>query len=126
MAALIDRRPPPLQSPSRFFAAGAFERRPELRQIFERPRPAPDIERQRRRALALESFDSLGRLAEVRAPTQVIGALGDQVIPPASSCALAERIPGARLIMLEGVGHALTWEAPERVALLIRDFFVEA
>jgi len=124
--AAIGRYPPPPVSPDLFFAPGAFERRPELRKFLERGRVAPpDAERQRRRALAAESFDSLDQLATINAPTLVLGAWGDQILDAASSWALAECIPEARLVVLEAVGHALTWEAPERVAPLIRGFLAE-
>ena len=124
--AFLARSSPTPPSPDAFFAPGAFERRPELRKFLERERVAPpDLERQRRRLVASENFDSLDQLSSIRAPTLVLGAWGDQVCSAASSWALAERIPDARLIVLEAVGHALTWEAPERVAPLIRGFLAE-
>jgi pimeloyl-ACP methyl ester carboxylesterase len=33
---------------------------------------------------------------------------------------IAAAIPGARLELLEGVGHLFWWEAPERSAALLR------
>ena len=39
--------------------------------------------------------------------------------PTASS--IAALIPGARLELLEGVGHMFWWEQPERVAELVRE-----
>jgi pimeloyl-ACP methyl ester carboxylesterase len=117
--------PAPL-APDIFFAPGAFKRRPELGKFLERQRVVPpDAARQRRRLVASEAFDSLEQLSSIRAPTLVLGAWKDQVLNAASSFAIAERIPNARLIILEGVGHALTWEAPDRVAPIIRGFLSE-
>ena len=54
----------------------------------------------------------LGRLASL--PTLVIHGTDDPLFPPAHGRALADAIPGARLVELEGVGHQLppphTWE----------------
>jgi pimeloyl-ACP methyl ester carboxylesterase len=53
------------------------------------------------------------RLGEVRAPTLVIHGTDDPVFPPAHGAALAAEIPGAELLLLEGVGHELppwTWD----------------
>ncbi|WP_218221572.1 alpha/beta fold hydrolase [Nesterenkonia sp. Act20] len=47
-------------------------------------------------------------------PTLVLHGAADPLFPPAHGRALAEAIPGARLIMLDGVGHQLppraTWD----------------
>ena len=46
----------------------------------------------------------------------------DLITPPALSEELARRIPGARLVMLPGVGHGALWEAPETFNRLCLDF----
>jgi pimeloyl-ACP methyl ester carboxylesterase len=51
-----------------------------------------------------------GRLADVRIPTLVLHGTDDPLFPPAHGEALAEEIPGARLVPLEGMGH----EVPPR------------
>ncbi|GGJ78639.1 hypothetical protein GCM10011583_07780 [Streptomyces camponoticapitis] len=45
------------------------------------------------------------RLAELAAPTLVLHGTEDPLFPSAHARALAEGIPGARLIILDGVGH---------------------
>jgi pimeloyl-ACP methyl ester carboxylesterase len=53
------------------------------------------------------------RLGEVRAPTLVIHGSHDPVFPPGHGAALADEIPGAELLLLEGAGHELpraTWD----------------
>jgi magnesium chelatase accessory protein len=50
--------------------------------------------------------------------TQIIGS-NDRAIPPDQAFQLAERIPGAEVALLRGVGHLAQEEAPHRVAPLI-------
>jgi pimeloyl-ACP methyl ester carboxylesterase len=47
------------------------------------------------------------RLKEITAPTLIIGGTEDPVLPFPHSVALAEGIPGAKLIAVEGMGHEL-------------------
>ncbi len=49
-----------------------------------------------------EQAEALKRL---RVPTLVIHGTDDPILPPAHGTALAETIPGARLLMLNGLGH---------------------
>lgn len=49
----------------------------------------------------------VGRLAEIQAPTLVIHGTADPVLPYAHGLALAQAVPGARLLTLEGTGHEL-------------------
>jgi pimeloyl-ACP methyl ester carboxylesterase len=46
-------------------------------------------------------------LAHVRVPTLVIEAPADPVVPPPHAARLARAIPGARLVAVDGLGHAL-------------------
>jgi pimeloyl-ACP methyl ester carboxylesterase/SAM-dependent methyltransferase len=54
--------------------------------------------------------DVRSRLGEVTAPALVIHGSEDPLFPPAHGEALANEIPGAELLLLEGVGH----QAPPR------------
>jgi len=65
-----------------------------------------------------------GELAAVRCPTLVVAAELDGFIPLARTRALAEGIRGARFIVIEGAGHAVVVEQPERIATLCLDFLV--
>ena len=47
------------------------------------------------------------RLHTVRAPTLVIHGTVDPLVPPANGKDTAASIPGAKLLMIEGMGHAL-------------------
>lgn len=61
-------------------------------------------------------------LAVLRAPTLLIAGGQDRMTPPRAATALAAAIPGARLAVLPGCGHALMAERPDGVLDLLRDF----
>jgi pimeloyl-ACP methyl ester carboxylesterase len=69
---------------------------------------------------AITAHDTSARLAQIEAPTLVIHGDEDQMLPVANGRAIAAAIPGARLEILEGVGHMFWWEQPQRSAELIR------
>jgi pimeloyl-ACP methyl ester carboxylesterase len=56
------------------------------------------------------SGDRSRRLGEVRAPTVVIHGTRDPLVRPASGRSVASAIPGARLVMVPGMGHDLPRE----------------
>jgi pimeloyl-ACP methyl ester carboxylesterase len=58
------------------------------------------------------------RLRRVRCPALVIGADHDRVVPDAVADRYAELL-GARIERLEGTGHALAIEQPEKAAALV-------
>ena len=67
--------------------------------------------------------DSVLRLGtQVLCPTLVIQGSQDAVVGPARGAAVADAIPHAQLITLEGCGHAPHLRDPVRTNLLIRDF----
>jgi pimeloyl-ACP methyl ester carboxylesterase len=66
------------------------------------------------------------RLGRISTPTLVIGAAGDGIVPRVHPERYAERIPGARLEMLEDAGHAVFIEEPKRVSDLALDFLEHA
>lgn len=66
------------------------------------------------------------KISKVRAPTLVIWGELDPMFPVEFGARLAREIPGARLEVMAGVGHAPPEEAPARtVELLMRHFGVE-
>jgi pimeloyl-ACP methyl ester carboxylesterase len=46
-------------------------------------------------------------LASITVPTLVIRGTGDPVVPPEAGIDTAEALPGARLMLIEGMGHDL-------------------
>lgn len=71
---------------------------------------------------AIRRFDAYRALPKVRSPTLVATGVADVLVPPRNSITLAARIPGARLELLNDLGHRAIWEAPEEMAELIGDF----
>ncbi len=55
-------------------------------------------------------------LRRIAAPTLVIWGDQDAILPLSDQQALAAAVPGARLVIYRGEGHAFYWEEPERVA----------
>ena len=107
---------------SRFFSPKTALERPELIQgalsaFMRRPH---DI--QMRRSRVTDRFESEGRLSGIRARTLVIGSLSDRVIDPLASLRIAKEIRVSTLTYLNGVGHAIAIEAPQRVTRIIREF----
>jgi pimeloyl-ACP methyl ester carboxylesterase len=70
---------------------------------------------------AIMAHNTSARLPSLSLPTLVIHGTEDQMLPPANGELIASLIPGARLELLEGVGHMWWWEQPARGAALVRD-----
>jgi len=88
----------------RFPEDEAFDRARGER-CFERGLSPAGVGRQFRAILA--SGSRKGRLHAVQAPTLVIHGTVDPLVHPAGGKDTAASIPGAKLLMIEGMGHAL-------------------
>ncbi|QRN97716.1 alpha/beta hydrolase [Archangium violaceum] len=80
---------------------------PDIRRKVERM-----LERARNPAAAMNhglvpsaTHEQAEALKRLRVPTLVIHGSEDPILPPAHGVAVAETIPGARLLMLQGLGH---------------------
>ena len=62
--------------------------------------------------LAAWLHNCYGRLDRIRAPTLVVHGACDRIIPVANAHMTAERVPGARLKILEDAGHLYPTEEP--------------
>jgi pimeloyl-ACP methyl ester carboxylesterase len=74
---------------------------------------------------ACNAFDVMERLGQIAAPTLVIGGTADQMTPFKYAAHLAEKIPGARLVMIEGQGtwscsNSRTWHATCRFLAIVQ------
>ncbi|KAK1710770.1 uncharacterized protein CLUP02_16211 [Colletotrichum lupini] len=65
-------------------------------------------------------FDYTEQLSEITAKTLVVVGDKDWICPPENSKLIAERIPGARLLLVEGANHGVHAEKPEVVLGEIR------
>jgi pimeloyl-ACP methyl ester carboxylesterase len=75
--------------------------------------------------VACDSFDVLARLGEIGAPTLVVAGTADQLIPLKYGAYLAEHVPHARLVTLQGGGHMMALEQPGAVAAAVTEFLKE-
>lgn len=75
--------------------------------------------------LACQAFDMRDQLDQIAAPTLVQGATGDRMVPLKFSITLGERIPRARLVVIEEAGHMFPLEKPAQVARAILDWLPE-
>lgn len=65
---------------------------------------------------ALRDDDVAAELGKIAAPTLVVSGELDEFAPLSDVEAAVATIPGARLLIYPGVGHALHWEEPGRFA----------
>jgi aminoacrylate hydrolase len=82
----------------------------------------PDI--MLRRISAILAFDRTTELHKIDVPTLILCARDDILTPLYFSEALAKAIPGARLIVHETGGHALSQTEPNRFNAAILDFLL--
>ncbi len=61
---------------------------------------------------AVTRFTDFPDLATIRVPTLVIAGTEDRVAPPYLARAMADAIPGAHLVLIEGAGHVANVESP--------------
>lgn len=71
---------------------------------------------------ACDVFDAMDRIGAVRVPTLAICGQEDQLTPPRYSKFFAERIPGARAVVVPGSGHYVQVERAEATTLELRRF----
>lgn len=106
------------------FTKGYLERHPEIvKGMIEARRNRPlDESALGRRMNAIRDFDAYDRLARIKCPTLVITGKNDALVPWENSRILAERIAGAKLVVLEPAGHCFWLEQPEQSAEAIGTF----
>lgn len=71
---------------------------------------------------AIRAHDVCSRLACIECPTLVLAGTDDQLVPPENARILAERMPNAELLVLQGIGHAFWIEAPIEASSHVRRF----
>jgi 3-oxoadipate enol-lactonase len=71
---------------------------------------------------AVLSHDTYDRLPQIDRPTLILAGDDDRIIPAPSSDPLRERIPGARLELIEGTGHLFFIERLDETVRLLEEF----
>jgi 3-oxoadipate enol-lactonase len=90
----------------------------EFREVVSAPpAPTPVVAQQ---MWACGAHDTSARLGDVKTPTRVVHGSEDRMLGASNGRQIAALL-GARLELLEGVGHMFWWEQPERSAALVRD-----
>ena len=72
---------------------------------------------------ALMGYDSWERLQYITAPTLILQGSRDKLVPPENADVLGVGITDAEVVIIDGAGHSLAFEAAERVNDLLLDFF---
>ena len=102
------------------FIAGNKERL--VKRALELAHLMPPIDALQRQFMAVAQFNTFGRLHSIQAPTLIITGTEDKIVPAENSRILAERIPGARLVELEGAGHGFLAEKAAEANAAVMDF----
>lgn len=97
------------------FAKQTFETRPDIIQCYTEvslrfPASPKTLGRQ---WAAITQHDACNRLPNISSPTLVITGSEDELIPPQNAKVMAQRIPVAQMISIDGGGHLFLIEQPE-------------
>jgi 3-oxoadipate enol-lactonase len=65
------------------------------------------------------------RQTRIRARTLVVQGTADTVVDPGNGKLLADRIPGARLMIFPDLGHLLFWQDPDGFATAVISFLLD-
>lgn len=79
-----------------------------------------------RQAAASGRHDARDQLGHLTMPVHVIGAERDMMVPVWKSRELAGLIPGAKLTVIEGAGHGVSWERAEDFNRTVLEFLASA
>ncbi len=74
---------------------------------------------------ALMGYDSWEHLPDIVAPTLILQGSQDKLVPPENADVLGVHIPDSRVVIIDGAGHSLAFEAADRVNELLLEFFAE-
>jgi 3-oxoadipate enol-lactonase len=100
------------------FASNAPERE-RFMQIGRSKGVASAVVMEQMRAIA--GHDTSSRLHEIETPTLIVHGSEDMMLPVVNADLIASLMAGARLQVIEGVGHLFFWECPEQAAELVRE-----
>ena len=75
-------------------------------------------------AVAGARYTGWNRQRHIEARTLVLHGGADRVVNPRNGRLLADRIPGARLVIFPELGHLLFWEDPDGFADAVTSFLL--
>jgi pimeloyl-ACP methyl ester carboxylesterase len=112
------------------FTDGFREAHPEIpERLFQNYQASnPSVRSYLLHTAARQQHETTDRLGEITCSTLVLCGsedtmMGGTSFHPASSKVLADRIPNAKLVFLEGGAHHVFWELPERTNQLLLEFW---
>jgi pimeloyl-ACP methyl ester carboxylesterase len=112
------------------FAPATYNERPEfvemiIQNALANPYPM-SVTAFARQCDAVQTHDTLDRLAAIRCPTLISVADADILVPSRFSHELAARIPAADLHIIPGAGHGYFWERPDLFNTMCLDFLARS
>jgi pimeloyl-ACP methyl ester carboxylesterase len=75
-----------------------------------------------RAAMFNRVLDNDDVLARIRVPTLVVHGDADRIVRVSAATHIAAAVPGAKLLVYDGVGHAVQFDAPERFGRDLAEF----
>jgi pimeloyl-ACP methyl ester carboxylesterase len=90
--------------------------------LAERVMAAVPPETYREAVQLLTTFDRREQLARIRVPTLLVAGSDDRVAPAAAMERMAQKIPGAELVLLEGCGHLGPMDQPDAFNAALAQF----
>jgi 3-oxoadipate enol-lactonase len=105
---------------SESFVRNRPDRVQEHQRLAARNPQSPDAAR--RQWEVIQRFDACERLRGLGVPALVLHGTDDRLVDVGNARLIGERIPGARLVLLENVGHVYQWERPEEADGAVTEF----
>jgi len=91
-----------------------------IKEIFYRPMETVSPETIGRQAQAIAQWKgSMDRLDQIHCPTLLVTGTEDVIAPAGNSLLMVPKLPGAWLVQLEGGGHGVMYQEPERLARIV-------
>lgn len=72
--------------------------------------------------LTCDQFDLMGKVEEIALPTLIVCGREDLLTPVKYSEFLRKKIPGSKMEIIEGAGHMLMLEAPQKLGAVLTHF----
>jgi 3-oxoadipate enol-lactonase len=98
---------------ARWFTSTTFHERPELPERFRAIVVAQPAEGYAASCEALAAWDFCEQLASISVPTLVVAGAEDEATPASDTELIAQRISGARRVVLDGAAHLANVEQPD-------------
>ena len=121
-AEIVDKNMPLFLSPE------CMKTRPDVVTAYRQAQLSPPLQPDhafRAQLAAIAGFDCSQRLDRIKAPTLVVTGSRDVLVPRENAYFLAQNIASARLVEIQGAGHALHVECRDRLNELAHGFFQE-